>query len=629
MPGIVGIISQGPVDECRRLVKSMVGSMMHEASYVSGTHSASGMGIYAGWVAHAGSLAANQVFFNQQQDIALLLSGECFVDRETRAALRRSGHQLNEITGDWLVHLYEEKGDRFFEGLNGLFSGLLIDKRKLCAFLFNDRYGMERVYWHETEDSIYFSSEAKALLRILPELRTFDEEGVAQFLAFGCTLEQRTLFRKIQTLPGASRWSFENGKCEKGRYFSPEMWESQPILTEGAFEAQFQEAFRRVLPRYFESASRIGISLTGGLDTRMIMACRPQTENEPVCYTFSGKDKRTLDDQIAARVAEACNLEHHVLPLGSDFFSDFTFHSDRTVHVTDGCFGVLGAHEIYLNGRARALAPVRLTGNFGSEVLRGVSTFKPIALSHDLLSPDLCRSVDASVKSLSGCKNHPVTSAAFREIPWNLFGSVAAGRSQVTFRTPYLDNELVALAYRAPERLRQSSLPASRLVKGNSAALGEIPTDRGFVGDNSGLEFLFRRAFAEVTFKIDYYNSEGLPRLLSPFDPALRRVSSNLGILGLHKYLPYRHWLRTDLAGYLRDKLADAQAQRMPFWNPTFLETMATEHISGRKNYVREINAVLTLEAVERLLFRDLPRGTSDFDNLASEGREKESLLPA
>ena len=139
---------------------------------------------------------------------------------------------------------------------------------------------------------------------------------------------------------------------------------------------------------------------------------------------------------------------------------------------------------------------------------------------------------------------------------------------------------------------------------------------------------MFRRAFAEATFKIDYYNSEGLPRFLSPFDPVLRRISSGLGILGLHKYLPYRHWLRTGLAGYLKDKLADAQTRQMPFWNPDFLKNMATDHISGRKNYTREINAVLTLEAVERLLFRDLPRDAANFDHLAHEERAKESLLP-
>ena len=134
------------------------------------------------------------------------------MDPETRTGLRQKGHELGQTAGSWLVHLYEEEGDRFFEKLNGLFSGLLIDKRQAKAFLFNDRYGVERIYWHETKDAIFFASEAKALLRILPEQRAFDEEGVAQFLTFGCTLGGRTLFRGVHLLPGGSVWSFEKGE---------------------------------------------------------------------------------------------------------------------------------------------------------------------------------------------------------------------------------------------------------------------------------------------------------------------------------------------------------------------------------------------------------------------------------
>ena len=49
---------------------------------------------------------------------------------------------------------------QFFESLNGLFSGLLIDLRKNKAFLFNDRYGFDRLYFHESGDELYFASEA-------------------------------------------------------------------------------------------------------------------------------------------------------------------------------------------------------------------------------------------------------------------------------------------------------------------------------------------------------------------------------------------------------------------------------------------------------------------------------------
>ena len=384
MPGIVGIISKRPFIERESLVKSMVSSTEYESFYDSGLFSIPEMGVYAGWVAHEDSFGTDQPFFNEQRDVVLLFSGECFADAEMRADLRKKGHDVSQAAAGWLVHLYEEEGDRFFEKLNGLFSGLLIDKRQAKAFLFNDRYGLERLYWHETEDAVFFASEAKALLRVLPELRAFDREGVAQFLAFGCTLGQRTLFQGVQLLPGGSVWSFQNGKCQKRKYFSPKSWEFQPILSAEAFVAEFQETFQRILPRYFESESRTGISLTAGQDSRMIMACLPKVGEKPVCYTFSGEKRDTLDALLAAQIADVCGLEHRILRIGRDFFSDFASHVDRTVYITDGSLGSLGAHEIYLNNRARALSPVRVTGVFGGEILRGVSMFKPLHLARSL-----------------------------------------------------------------------------------------------------------------------------------------------------------------------------------------------------------------------------------------------------
>jgi asparagine synthase (glutamine-hydrolysing) len=608
MPGIVGIISQRPAEECQSLVKSMASSMEHESFYDSGTYSVPEMGIYAGWVAHKNSLASGQPFFNERRNVVLLLSGECFVDPETRTGLRQKGHELEEAAGSWLVHLYEEEGNRFFEKLNGLFSGLLIDKRQGKAFLFNDRYGVERIYWYETKDAVFFASEAKALLRVSPELRTFDQDGVAQFLTFGCTLEQRTLFRGVQLLPEGSVWCFENGKCQKKRYFSPEAWESQPMLPAESFGAELQETFKRVLPRYFESDSRIGISLTAGLDSRMIMACLPKGGEKPVCYTFAGQKQDTLDARLAGRVAEVCGLEHQILRLGVDFFSNFASFADRTVYITDGCLGTLGAHEIYLNRQARQLAPVRLTAVFGGEILRGVSMFKPFRLSPGLVNPDLGQSLNSLAQEWKRNSQHPLTFTAFREIPQKRFGTPAASRSQVSFRTPYLDNEIVALAYRAAESFRGSPLTAWSLVENNSQVLSRIPTDMGVVGKANAIGMAPRRILSKAVCKLDYLYAEGLPHWLSPLDRLFDWADSAPRLFGWHKFLHYRRWFGRELADYIAEALKEVQTRcSSPFWNSGFLETLAHQHINGRRNYVHEIGAVLTLDAVDRLLFHDLP----------------------
>jgi asparagine synthase (glutamine-hydrolysing) len=541
------------------------------------------MNIHAGLTSFENS--PEGIFSNDQ--IILIFSGECYIGSEI-------------ASGDSLIGIYKKEGEKFIAKLNGLFCGLLIDKEQKKVFLFNDRYGIQRIYFHERGGIFYFASEAKALLRILPAQRHLDPEGVVDYLAFGCTLDWKTLFQGIGIVPGGSLWSLENGKLHKGKYFSPEDWESQLHLSADEFESRFQETFRTILPRYFKSSSKIGIALTGGLDTRMILAGCPQNNSHTTSYTFTGNNGQTLDDKIAARVAAATHLDHQLLRLDPDFFSDFASHADKTIYATDGCAAVSHTHEIYFNRKARQLAPVRLTGNYGSEILRDVSTFKQIPIAAELFDPYWGARINAKSAQLHAHKAQAMTFATFKEIPWNLFGNLAAGRSQLAFRTPYLDNELVALAFQAPEQIRKSSLPSSRFVQANNPALAQIPTDRGFAGKNKGLKFLSRRAFAEVTFKLDYYTTAGLPRPLSALNPIFKPIAKGLKIAGMHKFVRYSDWFRNELASYVREGLS--RARNNGIWNPNFLERIVTEHIRGQRDYSTEINSVLTLETIERKL---------------------------
>src|SRR5690606_19592814 len=134
------------------------------------------------------------------------------------------------------LELYEERGERFVESLDGSFSGLLADSVRRRCLLFNDRFGQERIYYHETDGAIFFASEAKALLAVLPHLRSFDEEGVVQFLTYGTTLPEKTLFRGVRLMPQGSIWTFEGGARSASRsYFTPAQLRQLPELTSEEF----------------------------------------------------------------------------------------------------------------------------------------------------------------------------------------------------------------------------------------------------------------------------------------------------------------------------------------------------------------------------------------------------------
>ena len=332
------------------------------------------------------------------------------------------------------------------------------------------------------------------------------------------------------------------------------------------------------------------------------MACRPEMARQPICYTFSGKTGKTFDDRLAARVAQTCGLEHRLLRLGPDFFLILPRMPIARFILQTAVLESSGHMKFILIARrgVGSGTPDRKLRKRGPERRLDIPETRPGGQPYQCRMRD---TVDFLRRSVADSHKHPITAAAFHEVPFGLFGSLEAGRSQTIFRTPYLDNEIVSLAYQIPEKLRMSPAPAAHLIKNNNSVLANIPGDLGQIGLNGQVNSISTRLFRKATFKLDYINNEGWPNWLSPFDSIFSRVASSLRIVGLHKYLHYRSWFRRELAGYVHDAITEARNRQAGFWHPAFLEQMVQDHIRGGKNYVSEIDAVLTLEAVERLLF--------------------------
>ena len=587
MPGIAGVIGGSVSADSESLVARMIACMRHETSYVDRIHYAAECRACVGWIAHPNSYAS-RASGSSDDGLQLAFSGECF------------GVSGTPDPRDFLLGVYRRRGPSFVDELNGLFSGVLLDTKTRRALLFLDRYASERLYYHWAGGVLYFASEAKALLAVRPELRAFDQDGVADFLAFGSCRGTRTLFEGISRLAGASLWTFDSGEAATQQtYFDPSEWEDLEPLTAEEFESRFVETARSVVPHYAQADTEVGFSITGGLDTRMILACLPATNSDLACYTYGAAEGDTLDVRIGREIAGLLGLPHHTLRIDSRFVERFGEYLDRSIYISDGCASALSAHELFFSEMARAIAPVRLTGNFGSELLRSMSTLKPLSLSGGLVDSEFASRVDGTISARQ--HRHPLSQTVFDEIPSHLFGPLATARSRLTFRTPYLDNSLVELAFRAPDSSRQTPAAALRLIASGHEQLGRKPTDLGFsCGHQSPLDAA-RRLFAKISFKLDYWDKEGLPPKLAALD-SMRPLLQRAGLLGLHKFLPYRRWFRDELADVAERAAERAASGGHPWWKPRVATRIAAEHASGRGNYLQEINAILTLDAVERVL---------------------------
>ncbi len=605
MPGIMGIITSNPSARYSLDLQRMMDCMLHESGYGHGRYINEDAGVYLGWTCHKGSSLDCMPIWNETRDVCLIFSGEEFPDAATLNYLKSGGHAFNTADASYLIHLFEEKGDGFFKTLNGFFHGVIVDLRRGEVVLFNDRYGMQRVYYREEDGVVRFSSEAKSLLKTCPESRQINPSALGQLLSMGCVLENSSLFKDIGILQGGSLWRFHKGHCgKKERYFQSREWEDQSPLTRHEFYDRLRETFTEILPKYFHDARPVGMSLTGGLDTRIIMAYAERSPYTLPCYTFGSTYRDSFDVRVARKVAETCKQTHSTIKVGEEFLSDFARYSEKAVYISDGYIdSPSGAAELYINRKAAEIAPVRMTGCFGSEVLRSIRGFRFKAPDNNLFNDDFSthiqRAHDVYERNIVG---HPLSLAVFTEAPFFNYNRVSVEQSQITKRTPFMDNKLVALVYRAPREAAINDQISFQLVRDGNRQLSRIVTNRGAGGNRYPLLSEAVQRYYGILGRAEIGYDYGMPQWASSIDYFLRPLHLEKLFLGWNSFYHFRIWFRKELSGYIKQILLDRKTMSRPYWNGKFLEKMVIGHLRGTRNYTNEITKVLSLELTHRVL---------------------------
>lgn len=582
----------------------MVATLRHEPFYVTGTWIDEAAGVYVGWTALENSFSQEMPVCNERGDVVLVFAGEEYSKPGTGRRLNERGHTSKIDGPSYLVHAYEEDST-FPANLNGMFHGIVADRARGTTTLFNDRYGMHRLYYHESKECFYFAAEAKAIVAVRPELRSADPQGLGEFVACGCVLENRTLFRGIRVLPGAAAWVFRNGSIERRiTYFRPSEWEDQTPLDPEGYYREVRDAFSGNLRRYFNGHQRIGVALTGGLDTRAIMAWRKPDRNSLPCYTFGSMFRENQDVRVARRVSRVCEQSHETILTGHEFLSRFAHYAERSIYLTDGTCDLTRAPDLYVSEKAREIAPVKIVGTYGSELLIPNRTFKPIEPLPGLFNPDLLGHVrQAGVTYAEFGRDHPVTFAAFRQSPWWHVGTLALEQTQLTVRSPFLDNDVVRAAYRLRTSVGANRDVRLRLIRDGNSALAGISTDRGIGGDSGRPFASVSRAWLEFTYKAEYAYDYGMPQQLARIDHLLSSWHLERLFLGRHKPFHFRVWYRDALSQYVREMLLDARSLSRPYLERQAVEAVVRGHLKGDHNYTSEIHKLLTLELQHRLFF--------------------------
>jgi asparagine synthase (glutamine-hydrolysing) len=593
MPGIFGVIDALPVTSERHqqelvaLVKQMSAAMLYEAVYSEVVVSCPAVGACVGRVGFLDAREADPV--EGATDLIAITTGEAV-----------SGARLGPGAREVLQE-YRRAGENGLAAISGICAAFIADQTRRKCLLFTDQYGRERIFVHRAGTRVFFSSEAKAILAVASQTRAFDSAGLAELLACGCTLGTRSLFQGIDVLEGGTVLTFEGASVERRRYFDRAHLEQLEPVSGREFLEGFSESLRSAVNGCARTAPKVGISLTGGLDSRMIIASLDAPAGSVPCYTFGSMYRTTGDVAVGKRVAARCGQPHRVVELGTSFLETARENLEQSVYVSDGYLGLSGAAELYVNRQARAIAPARMTGNWGGELMRGVRAFKYEMPKGRFVTPELAKAMTESAAAFSTTSSNPLSAALFQQMPFQGYGRYTIERSQVIMRSPFLADEVIRWLYQAPVAMRESQASAAAVI-GRRPDLLEIPTDAGSLG--RGPAFI-RRASRRALIKAEYLTSHGAPDWLANLSAHLPRSLVETRFLGVDKFQHFRFWMRRDLAGFVRDTLIhDGKSDLRTWFDMSRVAQMVNDHIAGRANYTSEIDKLLTVALAQKTLFR-------------------------
>ena len=340
--------------------------------------------------------AASQPMRDPASGCVLLFNGEIYNYVELRDILRSFGHRFTS-TGDTEVLLaaYLQWDDDFLDRLNGMFAIAIWDPRRRALLLARDRFGEKPMHLYRTQTSLWFSSEAGALVVAGIAPAEIDEEAIWRYLAFGdLGHPSKTCFSGITQLPPASATWIDATGAEIRRW----TWWSPPMPRPRERRARWTTGDSAELLNLFTDSVRIrlrsdvpvGTSLSGGLDSSTVLATmralHPNGELHSFTASFPNSDADELP--LARRVADYLDVLVHPVPLSS---ADLCNDIDAMARANDQPVEAASQYAQYAVMRCarEAGVTVLLDGQGADETWGGYEKYVSIEMMDKLLTGHL------------------------------------------------------------------------------------------------------------------------------------------------------------------------------------------------------------------------------------------------
>jgi asparagine synthase (glutamine-hydrolysing) len=368
MCGVTGAVRPGGLP--RATLEAMCDVIAHRGPDSAGFHQRGNVALAVRRLRVIDLVTGDQPIVSLCSGATIVYNGELYNYRELRADLEGRGHRFTtQSDTEVALHFYEEYGPERFGHLNGIFAFAIDDPRADRVVLARDQLGVKPLYVaRPSAAEVIFASEPKAILRSGLVKRDVDPVAVENYLTFGHSVGDRTMWRSIRKLPAAHVMVIERGTVTVTRY-----WDALARARHWAADApppieEMAELLGDAVRGNMIADVPVGAFLSGGIDSSLVTALM-RRDNERL-HTYSvGFGTATDELPDALRVAAYLGTMHEAITVTPVDAADAI---DDIVRIYDEPFADAAAIPTYLmSKRARQDVTVVLTGEGGDEVFGG------------------------------------------------------------------------------------------------------------------------------------------------------------------------------------------------------------------------------------------------------------------
>ncbi|MBV8273913.1 MAG: asparagine synthase (glutamine-hydrolyzing) [Verrucomicrobia bacterium] len=254
----------------------------------------------------------HQPMSDAEESVWVVFNGEIYNYQELRAELEAKGHQLRTRSDtEVIIHGYKEWGTDVFNHFNGMFGLAIWDVRKRRLLVARDAMGIKLVYYRISGGCLTFGSEIRAVLAAEDSTPEVDPVALNLFLRFRYVPSPLTMFQGIRKLAPGTMLVVENGRCSEQRWYNctPVPFDNPKQDAEAARE--LLDLYKGAVRRHLLSDVPVGILLSGGLDSGLLLALMNEYGGEWPAYTV-GYGETFADDELAdaAETARLLGAKH-------------------------------------------------------------------------------------------------------------------------------------------------------------------------------------------------------------------------------------------------------------------------------------------------------------------------------